>query len=242
MTAEHKSSDSQRDNLYRLRAWIVHAYTSLGIACGLYSAMAVIEHQAVHAYLAIGLAMLIDATDGNFARKWNVKKWTPQFDGRKLDDLTDFLTYTFVPLLFAYEFDLVSTPGSVVLIIAAISSAFGFSNESAKTTDGYFTGFPSYWNAVVLYLFWFQWPVWMNEITILIFAILTLVPFTYASLNETRAFRRLNRVLIICWAAHLLTITTSFLEPDRMLVYLSLWFPVYYFALSVYIERLRAAA
>ena len=33
-----------------------------------------------------------------------------------------------------------------------LSSAYGFSQEAAKTSDHYFTGFPSYWNIVVFYL------------------------------------------------------------------------------------------
>jgi phosphatidylcholine synthase len=235
--AHRPPSLTDSDARFRNRAWLVHAYTSLGIACAILAAIAVIEHKAFSAYIAIGVAMLIDATDGILARRWHVKRWTPNFDGRKLDDLTDFLTYTFVPLLFAYTFELVSDWGILVLIIAGMASAYGFSNESAKTTDGFFTGFPSYWNAVVLYLFWLQWPEWLNEATILLFSILTFIPFRYVSLNETQLLRKTNRFLLVLWAAHLIYITTSFERPDVPVVYLSLWFPVYYFLFTAYIER-----
>ena len=34
-----------------------------------------------------------------------------------------------------------------------LSSGYGFNREDAKTSDHFFTGFPSYWNIVVFYLF-----------------------------------------------------------------------------------------
>ena len=43
-------------------------------------------------------ATIVDATDGTFARAVRIKEAVPSFDGRRLDDLTDFLTYTFLPL------------------------------------------------------------------------------------------------------------------------------------------------
>ena len=40
------------------------------------------------------------------------------------------------------------SPGAMLL-----SSAYGFAAADAKTDDHFFTGFPSYWNIVVLYLY-----------------------------------------------------------------------------------------
>ena len=37
--------------------------------------------------------------------------------------------------------------------VVLLSSAYGFGSTDAKTSDHFFTGFPSYWNIVALYLY-----------------------------------------------------------------------------------------
>ena len=47
----------------------------------------------------------------------------------------------------------VLAPGSPAwLLLPLVASAYGFAQHDAKTSDGYFLGFPSYWNVVALYL------------------------------------------------------------------------------------------
>ena len=45
-------------------------------------------------------------------------------------------------------------------MVAAVllSSVYGFAAADAKTEDHFFTGFPSYWNIVALYLYAFRLP------------------------------------------------------------------------------------
>ena len=95
---------------------------------------------------------IIDATDGTFARMVKVKEVLPHFDGRRLDDLIDFQTYTSLPLLLAWRAQLVPDGQEAWLLAPLIASAYGFCQVNAKTDDGYFLGFPSYWNIVVFYL------------------------------------------------------------------------------------------
>ena len=66
------------------------------------------------------VATLVDATDGTLARRIGVKKVLPEFDGRKLDDLTDFLTYTFLPLLLIWRAELL--PGRLAAGSAAAAA------------------------------------------------------------------------------------------------------------------------
>ena len=49
------------------------------------------------------LATVIDATDGVLARLARVKDVTPHFDGARLDDIVDYLTFVFVPMLLLYR-------------------------------------------------------------------------------------------------------------------------------------------
>ncbi len=54
-------------------------------------------------FLLMLVATLVDSTDGTLARKVRIKEAVPSFDGRRLDDIIDFLTYTFLPLLLIYR-------------------------------------------------------------------------------------------------------------------------------------------
>jgi phosphatidylcholine synthase len=64
---------------------------------GLLALIAVAEGRPRDVFIFLGLALWIDSTDGMLARGWEVRIWTPRFDGRKLDDITDYLNYTFIP-------------------------------------------------------------------------------------------------------------------------------------------------
>src|SRR5213080_3941642 len=94
--------------LRKLLAWGVHFYTALGLVAA--AGMAVllarpeVTPAAFHGVFALMLvATLIDATDGTLARLVRVKEVLPGFDGRRLDDLIDFQTYTSLPLLLIWR-------------------------------------------------------------------------------------------------------------------------------------------
>ncbi|RMF50780.1 MAG: hypothetical protein D6755_00685 [Anaerolineae bacterium] len=223
---------------YVLRAWLVHLYTASGLIFALLALNAVAERQALSAAIFIVVAMFIDGTDGNLARAWDVKRWTPNFDGRKLDDIIDYLTYTFIPVFFIYRFELLPAPWHVVLFPVLLASAYGFCNESAKTDDGFFTGFPSYWNAVALYLYWLRLPAPLAAGILLFLAGMTFVPIKYISFNQTRQLRPLNRILLTLWVLLLFwMMRTGFDAPAPALVWLSLWYPAFYVGASVYLTR-----
>ena len=71
--------------------------------------------------------------------------------------------------------------GSAMLL----SSAFGFNRDDAKTADHFFTGFPSYWNIVVLYLFVLGLPPSSTRLILLALAVLVFVPIRYVYPSRT---------------------------------------------------------
>ncbi|MCH7709935.1 MAG: hypothetical protein IH884_15715, partial [Myxococcales bacterium] len=87
-------------------------------------------------------ALSVDAMDGFLARAVDVKRWAPRLDGRRLDDLVDYLNYVIVPVVFLLACGLLPHWGWALPPILA--SAYGFSHEAAKTDDHFFLGFPSY--------------------------------------------------------------------------------------------------
>src|SRR5262249_51980988 len=85
----------------QLLACCVHCYTALGLVAGAGMAVLIVRGGAesfAWAFVLMLVATLIDATDGPLARLVRVREALPGFDGRRLDDLIDFLTYTCMPL------------------------------------------------------------------------------------------------------------------------------------------------
>src|ERR1700758_3686783 len=97
--------------LRRVLAWGVHLYTGLGLIAAGCIALAILDGTPESfrlAFILMVVATLIDATDGTLARMVRVKEVLPGFDGRRLDDLIDFQTYTALPLLLVWQAGILS--------------------------------------------------------------------------------------------------------------------------------------
>jgi phosphatidylcholine synthase len=219
------------------RAWTVHFYTSLGLVCALFAISFIASGNIKPALIILSLAMVIDATDGTLARAWNVKKYTPQFDGRKLDDITDYINYAFIPLYTAYRFGMVEGAGVVVLAVAAIAAAYGFCQSGAKTQNDTFTGFPNYWNVIIFYMYLFHFPPVVNEILLLIFSILIWAPIEFVSLS-TKPLHSLTIGIAIAYSLVIFGVIYLFWtdQPYTNLVWLSLFGPLYYIISAFYLR------
>jgi len=224
------------DKFLMMRAWATHFYTSLGLVASFLALIAAIDGRARDVFVYLAVALFIDATDGFMARGWNVLRWTPQFDGRKLDDITDYLTYVFIPAYFAYRFELVSGPWAVVLLAVLLSSAYGFCSEAAKTEDNFFTGFPSYWNVVVFYMYVLRTSVPVNGAILFFLAVMVFVPIKYLYPSRTKFWQPLTIGLGVLWALALLVLLIYIDNPPQWLAYASLLYIVYYFAVSFYLH------
>ena len=89
-----------------LLAWGVHLYTALGLVIAGVVAVLVVrggDGNLRAAFLLLLVATVIDASDGTLARAVDVKRVLPGFSGRTLDDITDFHTYTSLPLLIVWR-------------------------------------------------------------------------------------------------------------------------------------------
>ncbi len=215
------------------KAWLVHLYTAIGFVLAFLAAQAAIDHDFRTAFFYLAAQVFVDATDGALARAVRVSERLPWFSGSKLDDLVDYLTYVFVPALIVWRALLVVDPWTLIVPSAMLlSSGYGFSHASAKTSDHFFTGFPSYWNIVVLYLLLLQLSPDMNAVILLGFAAMVFVPIRYIYPSRTTILPRTTNALAVLWSAVMLTILWQYPQVSRTLVLGSLAFPVYYFALS----------
>jgi phosphatidylcholine synthase len=221
--------------LRKILAWSVHLYTALGLVAAACIAVLVVRgsDDSFRAALALMvLATLIDSTDGWLARRARVKEFAPSFDGRRLDDLIDFQTYTSLPLLLIWRAEILTGAQSWWLLLPLLASAYGFSQVNAKTDDGFFLGFPSYWNIVAFYLYLLRPPAWVSLLLIIALSLLTFVPWRYLYPSQRAPFSRLTNVLAAVWVLLLLMILARWPNDSRQLILLSLAFPIYYMLMS----------
>jgi phosphatidylcholine synthase len=226
--------------LRQFLAWCVHFYTALGLVAAAGIALLLAEPEPTPeafrgAFVLMLVATLIDATDGALARAIKIKEVLPNFDGRRLDDLVDFLTYTALPLFLIWRARLLPPGYDLWLLLPLLASAYGFCQVSAKTDDGFFLGFPSYWNLVAFYLYVLRLPPWLALGVIIGLALLTFVPLRYLYPTQRGRLNRITNVLAGGWTGLLMWILWVLPDGDglaRRLGVLSLFFPLYYLLAS----------
>ena len=231
--------------LPRLRAVLVHCYTASGALLALLAVMELCAGapDPRRVFLLLTLAVLVDATDGTLARRWSVKRLLPAVDGRTIDDIVDYLTYAFVPLLLIWRMAWVPQPAALWIAPPLVASLFGFANTGAKDEeDGFFLGFPSYWNIVAFYagLFHRLWGPWVNAGLLLLLALLTVLPVRFLYPNLAPKPWRVPVVAgAIVWLGVMLALLPRYPQTSLTAMGGSLIYPALYCGLSF---RLAARA
>ena len=221
-----------------IAAWLVHLYTASSAVLAFLATRAIFEYRFRDAFFWLAAAIIIDSTDGVLARAARVSKRIPRFSGAKLDDIVDYLTYVFVPAVFVWRSLLVPDAWTLPVTGAMLlSSAYGFNREDAKTSDYFFTGFPSYWNIAAFYLFVMHLPPQANAIVLLALAMLVFVPIRYLYPTRTPKWRGVTLTLGIAWGVVMLAMLWRLPVVSPLLLWASLVFPVYYLILSLAIGR-----
>src|ERR1051326_7473559 len=221
---------------HRSSAWLVHTYTAAGAFAAFAGAWAVVHGYDRIALGAMFAATIVDSTDGALARRVDVRRALPEIDGGRIDDIVDYLTFVFLPMLLLEASGGLYWSGLPVVAIVLLSSMYGFVAPDAKTADAFFTGFPSYWNIVVLYLLLFRVPPGWNAVILLALSGLIFVRIGYVYPSRTPTLRALTLTLSAMWAAMIAAIIVLWPSPPRALSIASLAFPVYYVVLSLWLN------
>ena len=223
-------------------AYAVHLFTASGVVCAFLAVAEICSTEPnpklVFAWLAA--QVLIDALDGPLARMMNVKQRIPHISGRTIDDIVDYLTYTFVPLLLIWKMNWVPEPAALFVAPAMIASLFGFANTGAKDEGGgFFLGFPSYWNIVAFYLGLLPPLVglWPGGIVVICLTVLTVLPirFIYPNLAP-QPWRLPTLVGSGVWGLLLIWIWMRYPAPPAWLLWVSLIYPAFYVVLSIALD------
>ncbi|HMA35479.1 MAG TPA: CDP-alcohol phosphatidyltransferase family protein [Chloroflexia bacterium] len=218
-------------------AFTVHIYTAAGVVLAFLMVLAAISGNTVSALWLGGAAVIIDGTDGALARRLRVQERIPWFDGSLLDNIVDYLTYVFAPVILLWSAGYLPSglPGMTVAVLPLLASSFQFCRVDAKTDDHFFLGFPSYWNVVAFYAIVNHLDVTVLSLIIVGCSLLVFVPIKYVYPTRTVTARPITLGLVGLWGLVCGTILLQMPHPNPLLINLSYLFLVYYFVLSLYL-------
>jgi phosphatidylcholine synthase len=220
-----------------MAAWGVHFYTALGLPLAYLCVVALADGDAPRFFLFSAIACLVDASDGFLARKVKVKEVLPEFNGRRLDDIIDFIHFVALPMAALPALDMLPPRLTPLVMMPMMASAYGFCQERAKTDDA-FVGFPSYWNVFVLYFYVMNASPAVIAGTLLVLSVLVFVPIHYVYPSRTEMMQRWTVGLGVVWTGMIFVMAMS---PETLLAkrvaMVSLFYPLYYLAISVVHHR-----
>ena len=221
----------------RAAAAAVHLFTATGAVLAL-----LMVHFSYHGKVETVLwlflvAMVIDGTDGMLARRFRVKAVLPGFDGALLDNIVDYMTYAFAPmvLLWANGYLPDGVLGGVVAAVPLLASCYQFCRSDAKTDDHFFLGFPSYWNVVAFYAIVAGFDIGLTTLVIVVCTVLVFVPVKYLYPSRTEKLWYLNMALSVLWMVVYAVIVALMPDQPTWLIVLSLIYPVYYVGVSLWL-------
>ena len=196
--------------LSKAPSYLVHVFTALGVVFGFLALLATVDGKIPEAFLWLAFALFVDGVDGTLARAVNVKQNTPEIDGAILDNIIDYLNYVVVPVFIFYSLGMAPEQYLLLSCIAILLvSCFTFINTNIKTDDFYFSGFPAIWNIVVLYFYILESSEFTNFIFVVLFCVLTFIPFKYVHPFRVVEFRKITLMITSIWM-----ITTTILLFD----------------------------
>ena len=185
-------------NIYKLKAYLIHLLTGSGILMSFFSIISILNNDKLLTFLFLIIALFIDVIDGNLARKYNVKKFSPNVDGVMLDSIVDYINYVFIPCIIIYKFNYVPEQFVIILPILILGiSLFSFSYLKIMTDNYLYIGFPSIWNIIVIYLSILDLNVWYNLFIFLILIILKLIPVKVIHPMRYENHKRKNSIIAL---------------------------------------------
>ncbi|ACH94499.1 phosphatidylcholine synthase [Borrelia recurrentis] len=195
-------------------AWLVHILTASGLIVGFYSIIAIINTDYNLLIKLTILGLLIDGIDGTLARKLKIKEVIPTINGELLDNIVDYINYTFIPTIFFYYSNFIQEKYKIIICIGILlASAYQFSQLDAKTSDDYFRGFPSLWNFLIIFNVIFEINKNTNIIIILSCIAFSFVPIKFIYPSKTKELKYITLPITIITS--LLIILIIFIKlPD----------------------------
>ncbi len=225
----------------RVAAGLVHFYTSIGVVVALLMVHLSYAGEVTWVLWLFLLAMVIDGTDGFLARYFDVKGVMPGFDGALLDNIVDYITYAFAPMVLLWSTGYLPEGwlGGVVASIPLLASCYQFCRSDAKTEDNMFLGFPSYWNIAAFYLIVLDASPMVTSVSLLVLAVLVFVPISYVYPSRTETAWQLTMALTVAWLGLYAVLLAEYPDASWWAIALSVLYATYYVGLSLRLTLAR---
>lgn len=218
----------------------IHLFTAAGAAAGFMALAAAVKGQFPAMFFWLGAAFLIDGVDGTFARLLKVEETAPEYDGKALDLVVDYLNYVIVPLVGVWRSGLVGDDLALGLaLLVIVASSLYFADKRMKMADHFFRGFPALWNVVALYLFAFPMPLWASVSLIVALCALMFLRVPFPHPMRVRSFRALSIAFTCVWFASAVMAVAQGLKPDYIAQAGLIGSAAYFILLSLWRFRLR---
>ena len=151
-------------------------------------------------FLWLVVAFAVDGIDGPMARRYNVKRYAPEFDGVLLDLIIDYLTYVFIPAFALFKSGLMDGwTGWAAIIVITFTSAMYFADTRMKTKDNSFSGFPGCWNMVVIVIFAIEPNFWVSLALVAALSIAMFLPLKFVHPVRTDRWRVVTLPMALAW-------------------------------------------
>ena len=184
----------------RLKALSVHLLTASGAVLSMLAMLAAVEEKWSLMFLWLVVALIVDGVDGPLARRYEVKKNWPTYDGVLMDLIVDYLTYVFIPAYALFKSGLLpGWTGWLAIIAITYASVIYFADTRMKTKDNSFSGFPACWNMVVLVLFALEPGYWVILGVVLALSVAMFVPLKFIHPTRTVRWRALSLPMALAW-------------------------------------------
>ena len=182
------------------KALAVHLLTATGAVFAMLAMLAAVDEKWSLMFVWLVVAFFVDGIDGPLARRYDVRKNAPIFDGVLLDLIIDYLTYVFLPAYALFKSGLLpGWTGWIAIIIITFTSAMYFADSRMRTKDYSFSGFPGCWNMVVLVLFALQPSFWVSLGFVALLAAAMFVPVRFVHPMRTQRWRMITIPMALGW-------------------------------------------
>ena len=206
----------------------MHLLTATGAVLSMLALLAAANAEWSSMFLWLVIALIVDGVDGPLARRYQVKKNWPTYDGVLMDLIIDYLTYVFIPAYALFMSGLLpGWTGWIAIIAITYGSVIYFADTRMKTRDYSFAGFPACWNMVVLVLFALKPSFW---VILLIVVALTVTMFTNVKFIHpvrTRRWRAISLPVCAAWVVFAVWAVMVDFHPESFarwgLLLTSLW-------------------
>ncbi len=186
----------------RIKALSVHLLTASGAVLAMFAMLAATQEKWSLMFLWLVLALIVDGIDGPLARRYEVDKNFPIYNGELMDLIVDYLTYVFIPAFALFKSGLLGVwTGWLAIIAITYGSVVYFSDTRMKTKDKSFSGFPACWNMVVLVLFAAHPSQWVALLVVIALTVAMFLNLKFIHPTRTKRWNWVSLPVSGLWVA-----------------------------------------